>query len=55
MIDYRGKFRIDKPSDYEFRLLSAAGAILSIDDRVVIDNDGLRSTKSEDQSDPVER
>jgi hypothetical protein len=45
-IDYRGKFNIEKPGDYAFRLLSAAGAILSIDDRVVIDNDGLHPPKA---------
>jgi PA14 domain-containing protein len=40
-IDYRGRFWIDKPGKYEFALKSDDGAILYIDDRVAIDNDGL--------------
>jgi hypothetical protein len=40
-IDYRGRFWIEKPGMYRFSLLSDDGAKLYIDDRVVIDNDGL--------------
>jgi hypothetical protein len=40
-IDYRGRFWIDKPGKYEFALTSDDGAILYIDGRVAIDNDGL--------------
>jgi hypothetical protein len=45
-IDYRGKFWIEKPGKYEFSLLSDDGAILYLDDRVVIDNDGLHPPKA---------
>ncbi len=40
-IDYRGKFWIAKPGKYEFSLLSDDGAMLYIDDRTVVSNDGL--------------
>jgi len=40
-IDYTGRFWIDAPATYTFSLLSDDGAILYIDDAVVIDNDGL--------------
>jgi hypothetical protein len=39
-IDYTGRFWVEKPGDYTFRLLSDDGSILYIDDRMVIDNDG---------------
>lgn len=39
-IDYTGRFWIAKPGAYAFSLLSDDGARLSIDDQVVIDNDG---------------
>jgi hypothetical protein len=39
-IDYTGRFWVEKPGDYAFRLLSDDGAKLYIDDREVIDNDG---------------
>jgi hypothetical protein len=45
-IDYRGKFWIEKPGKYEFSLLSDDGAILYLDDRVVIDNDGMHPPKA---------
>jgi hypothetical protein len=40
-IDYSGKFWIADPGKYAFALLSDDGAKLSIDDQVVIDNDGV--------------
>ena len=40
-IDYTGKFWITVPGMYAFSLLSDDGARLSIDDQMVIDNDGL--------------
>jgi hypothetical protein len=40
-IDYRGKIWIEQPGVYEFRLLSDDGSKLWINDRLVIDNDGI--------------
>ena len=40
-IDYRGAFWITTPGDYEFLMLSDDGAMLRVDDRKVIDLDGL--------------
>ncbi len=39
-IDYTGRFWIEKPGVYAFRLLSDDGSKLYVDDREVIDNDG---------------
>jgi len=40
-IDYNGRFWIDQPGIYQFSLLSDDGSKLYIDDRLVIDNDGV--------------
>jgi hypothetical protein len=40
-IDYNGKFWINEPGNYEFRLISDDGSKLYIDGRAKIDNDGL--------------
>lgn len=40
-IDYSGRFWIEAPGRYTFALLSDDGAMLYIDDELVIDNDGL--------------
>jgi PA14 domain len=42
-IDYHAVFWVKNPGDYEFRLLVDDGAILWIDDRKVIDMDGVNS------------
>lgn len=42
-IDYRGKIWIENPGVYEFRLLSDDGSKFWINNRLVIDNDGLHS------------
>ncbi len=42
-IDYTGRFWIERPGKYRFALLSDDGSKLYIDDRTVIDNDGLHS------------
>jgi hypothetical protein len=39
-IDYTGRFWIEKPGLYRFSLMSDDGALLYLDDRLVIDNDG---------------
>jgi len=43
-IDYRGRFYIDRPGRYDFTLISDDGSKLYIDDKLVIDNDGLHSS-----------
>lgn len=45
-IDYTGKFWIEKPGQYGFSMQSDDGSILYIDDRVVIDNDGVHPPKT---------
>jgi hypothetical protein len=45
-IDYRGKFWVDKPGSYEFLLNSDDGSRLYIDDRRVIDNDGIHQPET---------
>jgi len=40
-IDYSGRFWIEKPGLYGFALTSDDGSRLYIDDRMVIDNDGI--------------
>ena len=40
-IDYTGRFWIEKPDKYRFSLVSDDGSKLYIDDRLVINNDGV--------------
>src|SRR5215469_8350668 len=42
-VDYTGRFWITDPGIYTFSLLSDDGAKLSIDDNVVVDNDGVHA------------
>jgi hypothetical protein len=42
-IDYTGRFYISKPGKYLFALASDDGSKLYIDNRVIIDNDGVHS------------
>jgi hypothetical protein len=44
-IDYTGKFWIEKPALYRFRLVSDDGAMLYIDGQLIVDNDGVHSTE----------
>jgi hypothetical protein len=43
-IDYSGKFWIENPGLYRFRLTSDDGAMLYIDGQLIADNDGVHST-----------
>jgi hypothetical protein len=45
-IEYTGKFWIETPGEYGFRLLSDDGAKLRIDGKQVIDNDGIHPPAS---------
>lgn len=45
-IEYKGNFKVKKPGHYSFRILSDDGAKLFIDNKLVIDNDGLHSPSS---------
>jgi hypothetical protein len=40
-IDYTGRFWIEQPGTYQFSLFSDDGSKLYIDDRLIIDNDGI--------------
>ena len=42
-IDYKGRFWIEKPGKYRFALTSDDGSKLYIDERLVIDNDGVHA------------
>lgn len=45
-IDYTGKFWIEKDGQYRFSLLSDDGARLTIDDKMIIDNDGTHRAEA---------
>jgi hypothetical protein len=45
-IDYTGKFWIERPGIYRFRLLSDDGAMLYIDGQLIADNDGTHAAES---------
>ena len=45
-IDYTGRFWVEKPGEYRFSLTSDDGAKLYIDDRVVINNDGVHEPQT---------
>ncbi len=42
-IDYSGRFWIEKPGLYRFRLVSDDGAMLYVDGQLIVDNDGVHS------------
>ena len=46
-IDYTGRFWIEKPGPYRFELTSDDGSKLYIDDRVIVDNDGLHPPETQ--------
>jgi hypothetical protein len=49
-IDYRGRFYIDQPGKYRFILASDDGSKLYIDDKVLINNDGIHSVLAVEKS-----
>jgi len=46
-IDYRGRFWVEQPGEYNFALTSDDGAKLYIDGRQVVDNDGEHPPREE--------
>lgn len=40
-VDYKGRFWIEKPGRYRFQLFSDDGSKLYLDDKLVVDNDGI--------------
>jgi len=48
MIRYEGEFNVPKAGNWQFRLVSDDGAILYIDDKRIIDNDGVHTAKTTD-------
>ena len=46
-IDYTGRFWIEKPGKYRFALSSDDGSKLYVDDRLLVDNDGVRAPQTE--------
>ena len=49
-IDYTGRFWVERPGQYKFRLLSDDGSKLYINDKLVVDNDGSHMPLSLDGS-----
>ena len=49
-IDYIGRFWVDQPGIYRFRLLSDDGSKLYVNDKLLIDNDGLHQPEAIDGS-----
>jgi hypothetical protein len=45
-INYQGTFWVVEPGDYDFQLTSDDGAKLYIDDRLIINNDGLHTART---------
>jgi hypothetical protein len=45
-IDYSGKFWVQKPGVYRFKLVADDGAMLYIDGQLIVDNDGIHSPEA---------
>ncbi len=52
-IDYKGQFYLENEGRYSFRLTSDDGAQLYIDEKLVIDNDGLHEAQAKEVSIPL--
>jgi hypothetical protein len=48
MIRYEGEFDVPRAGTWQFRLVSDDGALLYVDDKRVVDNDGVHTAKSAD-------
>lgn len=53
-IDYTGRFYVDKPGKYTFALISDDGSKLSIDGKMLIDNDGIHAPLRMDSTTKLE-
>jgi len=49
-IEFRGTFTAEEADYYRFRLLSDDGALLYIDDYLIIDNDGMHEPRSREMT-----
>jgi PA14 domain len=47
-LDFTGRFYVSKPGNYRFALASDDGSKLSIDQKVVINNDGIHATEGKE-------
>ncbi len=48
MIRYEGEFNVPQTGKWQFRVTSDDGAVLYVDDKRVVDNDGVHTVKSAD-------
>lgn len=48
LIQYEGEFKVPSAGKWQFRLVSDDGARLYIDDKLVVDNDGIHTAKQAD-------
>jgi hypothetical protein len=48
MIRYEGEFNVPRAGTWQFRVISDDGAILSVDDKRLVDNDGVHTAKTAD-------
>ncbi|MFY9551811.1 MAG: PA14 domain-containing protein [Thermoanaerobaculia bacterium] len=49
-IDYKGRFLIDRPGQYRIRITSDDGSKVTIDNRLVVDNDGTHGVQTREGS-----
>lgn len=48
MIRYQGEFNVPKAGKWQFRVISDDGAVLYVDDKRIVDNDGVHTAKTAD-------
>jgi hypothetical protein len=48
LIRYEGEFRVPGAGQWQFRVISDDGARLYVDDKIVVDNDGVHTAKTTD-------
>jgi hypothetical protein len=49
-VDFQGSFSVARPGTYAFRVLADDGAMLFVNDKLVVDNDGLHAPESKSGS-----